>query len=60
MRSAAFGIGNHNLRGKKSARLSCGCCDAFNFKDLCREKEADEEIRSFDLQDKDEDETIAG
>jgi hypothetical protein len=33
MKSNAFGAGNVNLKGKKTMRFSCGCCDAVNFKE---------------------------
>ena len=33
MKSTAFGVGNVNLKGRKTKRLRCGCCDAINFKE---------------------------
>lgn len=33
MKSNAFGVGNANLKGRKTKRLRCGCCDAVNFKE---------------------------
>jgi hypothetical protein len=39
--------GNIKLNGKKTAMFSCGCCDAFNFKDLVTERRADKEILDF-------------
>lgn len=33
MKSNAFGVGNANLKGRKTKRLGCGCCDAVNFKE---------------------------
>jgi len=37
---------NSKLRGKKTKRLSCGCCDLFNPKWDERIKEAKKEIRN--------------
>lgn len=31
--SPAYGVGNANLKGKKTKRLRCGCCTAINFKE---------------------------
>jgi hypothetical protein len=36
--------GNTKLNGKKTCRLSCGCCEITNFKDQEREKEMKKEI----------------
>jgi hypothetical protein len=33
MKSNAYGVGNANLKGRKTKRLRCGCCDAINFKE---------------------------
>ena len=33
MKSNAFGVGSANLKGKKTKRLRCGCCNAINFKE---------------------------
>lgn len=33
MKSNAFSVGNANLKGRKTKRLRCGCCDAVNFKE---------------------------
>jgi len=33
MKSTARHVGSVNLRGKKYKLLSCGCCEAQNFKD---------------------------
>lgn len=33
MKSNAYGVGNANLKGRKTKRLRCGCCNAVNFKE---------------------------
>ena len=33
MKSNAFGAGSVNLKGKKTMRFRCGCCEAVNFKE---------------------------
>lgn len=37
--------GNAKLRGKKTRMLSCKCCTVENFKQECREKELEKEIK---------------
>lgn len=44
MKSRAGAVGNINLRGRKSAALSCGCCDIYNFTDRERERQARQDI----------------
>ena len=33
MKSNVYGVGNANLKGRKTKRLRCGCCEAINFKE---------------------------
>ena len=43
-KSNAFGIGSINLKGKKTKRLRCGCCSAFNCKEDELKKEHKKEM----------------
>lgn len=45
MKSPTAYAGQHNLKGKKTARLSCGCCTMFNFKDKERKYRQRKEMR---------------
>lgn len=44
MKSNAFGVGNANLKGRKTKRLRCGCCSAFNCKEDQLKKEHKKEM----------------
>lgn len=46
MKSNAFGVGNANLKGRKTKRLRCGCCDAVNFKEDVLKKIHQQEMRN--------------
>jgi hypothetical protein len=39
--------GQFNLKGKKHIALSCGCCDAINFKEREEAKRIEKEIRDI-------------
>jgi len=39
--------GNIKMRGKKSVRFDCGCCDAYNFKDDHTNLVAKREIKEY-------------
>lgn len=45
MKSTARNVGSHNLRGKKTKLLGCGCCEAVNFKEDELRKEHKKEMR---------------
>ena len=45
MKSIPQGAGNCKMRGKLTKQMSCGCCQAVNFKWNVRVKEALKEIR---------------
>lgn len=45
MKSPAAYSGQHNLKGKKTARLSCRCCTMFNFKDKLDKQRHKKEMR---------------
>jgi hypothetical protein len=44
MKSNAYGVGNANLKGRKTKRLRCGCCTAVNFKQDMLKKEHQKEM----------------
>lgn len=46
MKSNAYGVGNANLKGRKTKRLSCSCCTAVNFKEDMLKKIHIQEIRN--------------
>jgi|694.fasta_scaffold35401_5 hypothetical protein len=46
MKSPAYRVGQANLKGKKTKRLRCGCCTAFNFLDKERDIRHKKEIRN--------------
>ena len=46
MKSNSFGAGNANLKGRKTKRLRCGCCNAVNFKQYLLKKEHKKEIHN--------------
>lgn len=48
MKSGGPNCGNFKLHGRRTARLSCGCCVAENFKWSERLREAGQEIVSPD------------
>jgi hypothetical protein len=39
------GAGNLNMKGKKTMRMRCGCCSAYDFRDDELKKEHKKEIR---------------
>lgn len=39
--------GQFKLRGKKAILLSCRCCTVENWKEDCRKREAEKEMRLF-------------
>ena len=47
MKSLPVDLGNVNLKGKKSKLLSCGCCEAYNFKEKELIKEMNKEIIAY-------------
>lgn len=49
MKSGPHALGNIKMRGKKYRLLWCGCCEAQNFKDRERERDARKEIRDQQL-----------
>jgi hypothetical protein len=51
MKSNAFGVGDINLKGRKSKRLRCGCCTAYNFKEKCLKKQHKKDMNNFDKKD---------
>lgn len=46
--------GQFKLRGKKHRHLTCGCCTLENWKDDCRKKEAEKEIKQYSKEEKNE------
>lgn len=44
MKSNAYGVGNANLKGRKTKRLRCGCCTAVNYKQDVLKKEHQKEM----------------
>ena len=53
MKSPVFGAkaGNVKMRGKKTRLMSCKCCMMMDFREECRKKEAEEEIRLLEQED---------
>lgn len=47
MKSGAFAAGQHDLKGKKVARLGCGCCTMINFKEKYAALLAKREMRGY-------------
>lgn len=46
MHSTPVPVGNVNLRGKKSRMLSCGCCEAVDYRGDMRRVEDEKEMRA--------------
>lgn len=44
------GYGCINLKGKKSLRLRCGCCESFNEKEEYFEKLAKKDMKNYENQ----------
>lgn len=42
--------GQFKLNGKKTALLTCRCCTVENWKEECRIKEAEQEIKQYENQ----------
>ncbi len=47
MKSGAVDMGNINMKGKKYALLSCGCCQCVDFREKEAEKLAKKEMRNY-------------
>lgn len=45
-KSPAYNVCNCNMKGKKTKRLSCGCCTAYNRKEEYQAKLANQSMRN--------------